>query len=193
MTKPQINLSEPKVVVRAILGVLLFANLVAAAFAFHIIGDSPSELDAQLTSARTTFRAAQQHLNKSKTIIRNMDVSRDQGNTFLTSYMTDRKHTYAPLDGEINSLAKGSGMKVGDWNYSNLEPIEGTDDLSMLTITATFEGGYGQLVKFVNELDRSNRFLLIEQLQVAPQPKGDLLNATVKLNTFVREQNAGGQ
>ena len=63
----------------------------------------------------------------------------------------------------------------------------------MLTITATFEGGYGQLVKFVNELDRSNRFLLIEQLQVAPQPKGDLLNATVKLNTFVREQNAGGQ
>ncbi len=64
-----INFREPKTQVRAGLGILLAANLIAAVFAFHIIGDSPADLNAQLTSAQSSFRGAQQHLNKSKTLI----------------------------------------------------------------------------------------------------------------------------
>jgi hypothetical protein len=63
----------------------------------------------------------------------------------------------------------------------------------MLTINAAFEGGYAQLVKFMNLLDRSPRFLLIDQLQVAPQPKGDILDAVIRLNTFVRDEPEGAQ
>lgn len=190
MTLPHINFREPKVLVRSILGLLLFANLIAAAFAFHLIGDTPTDLDAELTADRTSFRAAQQRLNKSKSLTGNMTTSREQGDKFLASYMTTRRHTYSAIDGEINTLAHTAGMKVGELNYSLLDPIENSGDLYMLTITANFEGGYAQLVKFVNELDRSPRFLLIEQLQVAPQPKGDILNATVRLNTFVRDEKA---
>jgi Tfp pilus assembly protein PilO len=193
MTLPHINFREPKVLVRSILGLLLFANLIAAAFAFHLIGDTPADLDAELTADRTGFRAAQQRLNKSKSLTGNMTTSREQGDKFLTSYMTTRRHTYSAIDGEINTLAHTAGMKVGELNYSLLDPIENSGDLYMLTITANFEGGYAQLVKFVNELDRSPRFLLIEQLQVAPQPKGDILNATVRLNTFVRDEKAVAQ
>ena len=58
-----------------------------------------------------------------------------------------------------------------------LDPIEGSDDLSMMTISINFEGSFAQLVKFVNLLDRSPRFLIIESMQVSPQPKGDVLNA----------------
>jgi hypothetical protein len=193
MTIPQINFKEPKSLVRAGLGLLLSLNLIAAVFAFHLIGDSPADLDAQLNTARTAFRAAQTRLNKSKTLTGNMERSRDQGDKFLASYMTSRRHTFSTIDGEINSLAQTAGMKAGELTYSQLDPIEGSGDLDMLTITANFEGGYAQLVKFVNLLDRSQRFLLIESLQVAPQPKGDILNTTVKLNTFVKEDTGGAQ
>ncbi len=68
------------------------------------------------------------------------------------------------------------------------DPIEGSRrSRKCLTITASFAGNYAQLVKFVNLLDRSPRFLLIESIQVAPQPKGDVLNATIKMNTFVQD------
>jgi hypothetical protein len=63
----------------------------------------------------------------------------------------------------------------------------------MLTITAGFEGGYPQLMKLVNSLDRSPRFLLMDQLQVAPQPKGDVLDAVVRINTFIRDEPEGAQ
>lgn len=189
MTKSSnLNFREPQVLVRLILGVLLVANLIVAAFAFHLIGDSPAELDAQLNSARATLRAAQQRLNRSKSLTRNMDLSREQGNKFLVSYTTPRRHTYAPIDTELNHLAQAAGMKVGTLNYSLLDPIENSGDLYMMTITAQFEGAYAQLVKFVNDLDRSPRFLVIEQIQVTPQPKGDILDTTIKLNTFVRDE-----
>jgi type IV pilus assembly protein PilO len=184
---PPINFREPKTLVRAGLGVLLLANLVAAVFAFHLIGDSPADLDARLTAAQTGFRAAQQHLNKSKTLIRNMELSRDQGGRFLASYMTSRRHTYSALGSELNKLAETSGMKVGDISYTILDPIEGSGDLETLTISANFEGNYAQLVKLVNLLDRSPRFLLIDSLQAAPQPKGDILNVTIKMNAFVKD------
>jgi hypothetical protein len=182
-----INFREPKTQVRAGLGVLLVANLIAAVLAFHLIGDSPADLDAQLTAAQTSFRGAQQHLNKSNTLLHNMELGRAQGGKFLASYMTSRKHTFSALDSELNKLAETAGMKVGDQNYSILDPIEGAEDLETLTITANFEGNYAQLVKLVNLFDRSPRFLLIDSLQVAPQPKGDVLNATFKMNAFVQD------
>jgi hypothetical protein len=189
----QVNFREPKVLVRGALGVLLAANIVAAVFAFHLLGDSPAALEEQLSSAQAGFRAAQQRLNQSKSLIRNMEMSRGEGDKFLASYMTTRKHTYSTIDTELNKLAGTAGMKVGDLNYSLPDPIEGSGDLDTMTITANFEGNYAQLVKFVNLLDRSQRFLLIESLQVAPQPKGDVLNATVKLNTFIRDDQEAQQ
>ncbi|HEY4084311.1 MAG TPA: GspMb/PilO family protein [Bryobacteraceae bacterium] len=188
-----LNFREPQVLVRAALGVLLAANLVVAAFAFHLVGESPNDLDAQLASLRSTFRSSQQHLNKSRGLVRNMDIGRDQGNKFEVSYMTPRRHTFGPLDEELNRIAKDAGMKIGTVNYSLPDPIEGSSDLSMLTITAGFEGGYPQLMKLVNAFDRSPRFLLIDSLQVAPQPKGDVLDAVFRINTFVREEPEAAQ
>jgi len=193
MTMPSINFREPWFLVRAGLGALLLANLVVAAFAFHLIGDSPADLNAQLTSARASLRGAQQHLNRSQALTHNMERSREQGGKFLADYMTTRRYTFSTIGREINTIGDTAGMKVGDVNDSVLDPIEGSGDLDILTITATFQGNYAQLVKFVNLLDRSPRFLLIESLQVAPQPKGDILNVTVKLNTFVRDDQGGVQ
>jgi hypothetical protein len=191
MNRPQVNFKEPKFLVRAGLAVLLLANLVAAAFAFHLVGDTPAELDSQLVAARTALRAAQARLNRSKILTANMDKSREQGDKFLESYMTSRRHTFSTIIGEINLLAKSAGLKMGNQNFALPEPIEGSEDLDMLTITADFQGDYAQLLRFVNLLDRSPRFLLIEGIQVAPQPKGDVLNALIKLNTFVKDDREG--
>jgi hypothetical protein len=46
-------------------------------------------------------------------------------------------------------------------------------------------------LKFVNLLDRSKRFLIIESLVAAPLPDGKTLSTMVKINTFVRNDGAG--
>jgi hypothetical protein len=46
-------------------------------------------------------------------------------------------------------------------------------------------------MKFVNLLDRSQRFLLIETLTVTPRAKTDVLTVNVKLDTFVKDDKDG--
>jgi Tfp pilus assembly protein PilO len=191
LTLPAIgSLKEPKVLVRAGLGLLLVANLVAATFAFHLFGASPEGVNAALASARLRLLAAQTHLTRSKTLSGRIDKGREESATFLASYLTSRRHTYSNIISEITQTAKTAGMSMKEATISPLDAIEGSDDLDMMTISINFEGGYPQLIKFVNLLDRSPRFLIMESLQAAPQPKGDVLTVNIKLNTFVREDPA---
>ena len=70
----------------------------------------------------------------------------------------------------------------------NQEPIEGSDTLYMLTINAGYQGTYANLSKFVNLVDKSPLFLIIENMQLAPQQNGQNLNVSIKLLTFYRDQ-----
>jgi hypothetical protein len=182
---------EPAVLVRIALGLLLLANLIASLFAFHIFGTSPAELDAGVVAARSRLAADQARLNRSRRLTGNIDKGRTEGEAFLATYATSRRHTYSTIIGEINQTSKLAGMSMKEETLAPLDPVEGSDNLDIMTLSINFEGAYAQLVKFVNLLDRSPRFLVLESMQAAPQPKGDVLTVTLKLNTLVRDDTGG--
>ena len=183
-------LKEPKVLVRAGLGLLLLANLIAALFAFHLFGASPEGIDNELAASRLRLLAAQTRLTRSKTLAGRIDKGREESAMFLANYLTTRRHTYSTIISEITQTAKAAGMTMKEATIAPLDAIEGSEDLDMMTISINFEGGYPPLIKFVNLLDRSPRFLILESLQLASQPTGDILTVNIKLNTFVREDPA---
>jgi hypothetical protein len=185
------SFKEPAVLVRIVLGLLLLANLVVAMFAFHVFGTSPAELDASLVAARSRLAADQARLNRSRRLTGNIEKGRTEGEGFLATYASSRRHTYSTIVSEINQTSKLAGMSMKEESFAPLDPVAGSDDLDIMSLSINFEGGYPQLVKFVNLLDRSPRFLIIESMQAAPQPKGDVLTVTLKLNTLVRNDNGG--
>jgi hypothetical protein len=177
---------EPRVLVRIALGVLLTANLVAAGYAFNVFGPSPEALNQSLVAAEARLQADQARLARSRVLTSNIGRGKAESDTFLATYFTSRRSTYSTIIGEINETAKAAGIKEQEGTYA-LDPIEGSDDLSMMTISMNFEGSFAQFVKLVNLLDRSPRFLIIESMQAAPQPKGDVLDANLKLHVFVKD------
>lgn len=176
---------DPRVVVRVVLGVLLLANLIAAAFAFHLFGMSAEEMARQLEQARAELKIQQNRLNQSKTLSAKVEKARLEGGSFVNSYMTSRRKTFSLILSELDKTAEQAGIKPKEKSIQ-LEPVEGSDTVSMMTISANFEGSYASLLKLVNLLDKSPRFLIIENLQAAPTPSG-ILNVNIKLDTFVRE------
>ena len=184
-------LKDPKVLVRIGLGILLAANLVVAAIAFNVFGSSPEALEQALVAANARLHADQARLNRARFLAANVGKGKSEGETFLASYFTTRRNTFSTILTEINDTAKSAGMKQQEATIAPLDPIEGTDDLSMMTISVNYEGTFPQLVKFVNLLDRSKRFLIIESMQVTPQPKGDLLNTNLRLHVFVKDDMPG--
>jgi type IV pilus assembly protein PilO len=182
------SLKEPKSLVRGGLGILLLANLAAAMFAFHIVGSSPEALVQQLATARAQLQAGQMRLNRSRLLTANIGRGKTESDTFLATYLTSRRHTYSTIISDITEMARTAGMKMQETTIAPLDPIEGSDDLDMMTISVNFEGSSAQLVKLVNLIDRSPRFLIIESMQAAPQPKGDV-DVNLKLNVFVKDDS----
>lgn len=183
---------DTQMLVRTVLGLLLVGNLVAAAFAFHWIGASPEGLNQQVGSQRVRLKAEQSRRDQSRVIAAHMEQAKGEGDKFLDTWITARRHTYSTIIGEITASAKASGMKMLDASIAPLDPIEGSDNLELMTITINFEGGYPQLMKLVNAVDRSQRLFIIESLQVAPQPRSELLNVGIKLNTVVKNEAEAG-
>jgi hypothetical protein len=184
-----VNWGSAEVLVRLALGTLLLGNLAAAGFAFHWWGDSPQALESRIDATRQQIVTARGQLTRAKNLSAKISLARDQGGAFLKTYMTPRKSTYSTILGELNHMAETAGVKSKDATIS-AEHVEGSNSLSQLTITCGYEANYASLLKLVNLLDRSERFLIIESLTAAPQSGTGNLIVNIKLDTFVRDDDS---
>ena len=181
-----VAIKEPRVLMRAIVGTLVAANLVAAVMAFKPFGGSAADLRREQQALRVQLTRLQARAATSKRLVEKVETARREGDQFLAKYVTDRRTMSSTIQDELNRTAKEAGIKALPATL-DLEPIEGSDTLEMMSISAGYEGTYAELTKFVNLLDKSPRFLIIENMQTAPQQGGQALNVTLKLDTFVRE------
>lgn len=177
---------EPQAAVRAVLGVLLVANLAALFFVYQTPGGSLESLESNIAQARKDLIMKQQSLERLKAIAAKSAVAREAGDGFMSSHFLDRQSAYSTLETDLGEAAKSSGVKARERSYG-YEPIEGSASLGMVTITANYEGTYADLVEFVHALDRSKRLLIIDSLAAQPQQGAGVLNITIKLNAFFRD------
>ena len=181
------SMKDPRISVRAALGTLLALNIVAALILFKPWGGSADDLERQLVSMRKQLPQQQAALAKTKSVVQKVESARVEGEQFMTKYMLNGRSTYSSIVGELDRAAERVSLKPKERQFS-MEPIEGSDTLGMMKISAKYEGAYLNLTKFINELDRSPKFLIIESLQASPQPVGKAVNVSFKLNAFVRDE-----
>jgi Tfp pilus assembly protein PilO len=176
---------DPKVFVRSVVGALLAANVVAAGLILFPPGGSAEslarqmgELQVQLAANRTALEQTRQHAAQ-------VEEGRAEGDKFLTDYFLPLRTSDNALDSELQRAATASKIKSKGTNFSH-EPIEGSDTLQMVSITANYEGAYADILKFVHAIDQTPRLLIIESLSAVPQQGSTLLSVSMKIDAFVR-------
>lgn len=180
---------DPRFIVRAALGVLLAANVIAAALVMFPPGGSAEELDRQLASLQMQVMQGRAKLERTRAHAAAVESGRKEGDQFMGNYFLGRRTAYTTLVSELNEAATASKIKPRGDAYST-EPIDGSDTLSMMTITANFEGPYKDVLNFVHAIDKSPRLLIIESLSAAPQQGSNILTVSMKLDTFVQEDQS---
>jgi hypothetical protein len=177
---------DARVVLRAILGVLVGLNLIAAGFVLFPPGGSAEQMEEQLATLQSQVAVRSKTIATTRQNVAAVEKGRSQGDQFLARYFLARRTAYSTLLGQLGDAAQQSQIKPREISYST-EPIEGSDTLSMMTITASYEGTYQNLMSFVHEVDLSPGMLIIESLNAAPQTGSNMLSVTLKIDTFVRE------
>jgi len=171
--------------VRIILGLFVAANLAAAVLAFKPFGGSGDDLRRQKSDLQMQLTRLQARLAATRKMADKVAMARSQGDDFLAQYVSDRRTTYSTVFEELGRIAQQAGIKAREQTIE-LNPIEGSDTLEMMSITAGYEGPPASLEKFVNLVDKSKRFLIIESMTASPEQGGQLLNVNIKLDTFVK-------
>ena len=171
---------------RVAIGALVAANLAMAVVAFKPFGGSAEDLRKQENSLREQLAAAQARLVVSKKLVAKVETARDQGDQFLVKYVVERRTASSAVYEELTHMATEAGIQAGQETFQ-YDAIEGSETLQMMTISAGVEGTYQQITKFVNLVDKSPRFFVIESMQTAaPQQNAQKLTVQFKIKTFVR-------
>src|ERR1019366_507385 len=157
---------DPRVAVRAVLGALLVANLVTAVIAFKPFGGGADDLRRDRNVLRQQLAQLKIQVAKNRKLVEKIETARSQGDQFLAKYFTQRRVVTSTIQGELVQIAKDAGITYQPTTWTP-ELIEGSDTLGMMTINAGCQGTYAALSKFVNLVDKSPRFLIIESMVAA--------------------------
>src|SRR5579862_9511639 len=125
---------DPRVVMRALIGVLLVANLAAAVIAFKPFGGSADDLTLQETALRTQLTALDNRVAMDRKLVAKVEGARKEGEAFLSTYFLDRRTQASSVADELLRITKEAGMKALP-RSEQLEVLTGSDTLQMDTIT----------------------------------------------------------
>jgi len=183
----------PRFWLRAALGALLVLNAVALFLYLDPPGGSRAELTAESRSLGTSIDAARKQASRLKVIAAKVELGGKESLDFESRYIYPKRLAYESIMAEIQRMAQAANLVERDGQWIE-EPIEGTSDLSLLTNSVNFEGTYASLMRFLYEVDRSPKLLMLDTLTASPQKAGQV-TAQVRFQAVIREgqsSTAGG-
>jgi hypothetical protein len=158
-------------------------------------GGSRRELQAQEQSVRMQVAAARAQARRLETVSNKVQTGGLESAGFESKYFLARREAYETVLAEIQRMAQSAGLQERDAVFSE-EPIEGTDDLSLLNVTANYEGPFTSLTRFLYEADRSPMLLMLDAMTASPQQRAGLITTSIRFQAIIREAaapTAGGQ
>ena len=90
---------------------------------------------------------------------------------------------YSAISADLGDIAKKSGLQV-DSTHFRQKSVEkhGVDEI---TIGLTMEGAYPALVNFINSLEKSNNFYVLDSLTL-DSTTGGTLRLSLQVRTYFR-------
>jgi Tfp pilus assembly protein PilO len=95
------------------------------------------------------------------------------------------KTTLLQVRGEITSLARDLGLRVGTLTYAP-EGVKGGDRVAQLQMKMGVSGTYPQLAAFLDRLERSPHFVTVDQIQLRKRASGGDAELEIALSAFYR-------
>src|ERR1700676_1883308 len=87
----ELTVRDPRVAMRALIGVLLLANLVVAVIALKPFGGSADDLRQEEAALRRQLAALQAKVTGGKRLVLKVETARREGDQFLAKYVTERR------------------------------------------------------------------------------------------------------
>jgi len=176
------NLRQARRHVFVALAVLLALDVVAVVVLLTPLAGSAAARRQEFATVRRQVQA------KIKQVIPpdQVQVRVDEARTQIDAFYKDRLASgSAALTADLGKLASQSGVQLNAARYEELD--SDLPGLRHVRITANVTGDYLQEVKFINSVERSKMFLIVDSISLAEQSAG-VVRLGVTLETYLKRE-----
>lgn len=148
----------------AVVAVLLLADGAMVVYSFMMTSStiSPQQL---LASQTTEIRLLKADVQRARSIERDMPKTKADCDRFEGSLPTARAG-YSAITVELGELGRASGLQISSLDFHSVEIA--ARGMTEVTVDAKVTGDYKSVVKFLNGMQRSTNYYIIESLSLAP-------------------------
>lgn len=118
---------------------------------------------------------------------RNLPVTAQQLNQFAREHFLDENAGFSAIVAELEQAAAQVGVRPGRVDFRS-DAIKDRPELVRLEITTTLEGGYENLLRFLEALEQAQHFYLLKRLGLGSTTTGSSLQLDLTLETYLRRR-----
>lgn len=165
------------------LALLLAADAGLAVFLWRTSRQTPAEIRAEIERLSLTDKLRRAEVARGDKISASLPHVGENCDRFYQDTFLDRDTGYSALESDLSSIAQKAGLRLSGITYKPAEvKNRGVTEIS---ISTGVEGNYSSIVQFINGLEQSKTFYLLNDLRLA-SAKGGSIKLELKLRTFFR-------
>ncbi len=107
-----------------------------------------------------------------------------EGDEFFKRELREASSGYSSVVADLGSLAKTAGLKTSAITFRQQELA--SRGVTEVQVSTTVEGDYPSLVSFINGLERSSNFYVLDSLVLASSTQTGSLKLNLQLRTYFR-------
>jgi Tfp pilus assembly protein PilO len=181
---PNKNWSALKKTVTAALCLLLAADLALAFFLWHGGRQGPASQRAELERLTLQAKLLKADVQRGQKIRASLpQVGRDCDGFYHESFLP-ASAGYSAIVADLTEITHKAGLKTTGVSFQQKELKDhGVTQISMKT---TVEGDYPSIIQFINALERSKNFYLLDNLSLATGASTPGIKLNLDLRTYFR-------
>jgi Tfp pilus assembly protein PilO len=172
-----------KIFIRAILGIVIAVDIVLAGINWRM-ADANRTPQSELIALKREHALMTADITRAETIRATLPAIEQQCDSFYHQTFRPISSGYSSVISDIGSLSRGAGLQAGNLSFHQHEPDK--RGVTQVDIFAVVDGDYSSVVRFVNDLQHSDTFYVLDGLSLAGGGSGGQLKLNLQLRTYFR-------
>ena len=172
-----------KKIILGALGLLLLADLALVFVLWQVSREGVESMRAQRNRLDTQAKLLKADVARGEKIRASLPTVGKNCDTFYHDAFLDAGTGYSAIESDLGTIATKAGLKVGGLTLNQKE-VKGRG-VTLVTITESVDGTYPAIIQFINGLERSKYFYLLNNLQLDTASAGDI-RLHLELRTYFR-------
>jgi hypothetical protein len=165
------------------LGLLLLADVALVAFLWNASRQGPDALRAERNQLTLQAKLLRADLRRGESIRASLPQVGTDCDKFYRESFLDSKTGYSEIESDLGAIAQKADVKTPALSFQQKQ-IEGRG-VTQISIKTSVDADYPSVIRFINGLERSKNFYLVDELHLASVTSGTI-QLEITMHTYFR-------